>query len=141
MSVPPLSARREAEVRRWLRYAREELDAAHREGEHIHRLACYLAQQAAEKAIKAVLMHEGITFEWGKQGHDLDALRQKLPSAWAVTRQPPSLAGLTIWASEARYPGNLPEAIERDVDEAIRAAEEVYNSVADDLTARGVPVP
>lgn len=25
MSVPPLSARREAEVRRWLRYAREEL--------------------------------------------------------------------------------------------------------------------
>ncbi|MDQ3703599.1 MAG: hypothetical protein M3442_22160 [Chloroflexota bacterium] len=86
-------------------------------------------------------MHEGITFEWGKQGHDLDALRQKLPSAWAVTRQPPSLAGLTIWASEARYPGNLPEAIERDVDEAIRAAEEVYNSVADDLTARGVPVP
>lgn len=141
MSVPPLSARREAEVRRWLRYAREELEVARREREHIHRLACYFAQQSAEKAIKAALIHDGIRFDWGRQGHDLDALRQKLPPAWAVTSRPPSLAGLTIWASEARYPGNLPEAVERDVDEALKAAEEVYDAVADDLAARGVRVP
>ncbi len=141
MSVPPRSTRHEATVRRWLRYAREELEAARREREHIHRLACYLAQQSAEKAIKAALIHDGVRFDWGRQGHDLEALRQKLPLTWAVTRQPPSLAGLTVWATEARYPGNLPEAVERDVDAAIKAAEEVYDAVADDLAARGVRVP
>ena len=51
------------EVWRWLRLAREDLAAAMHlaEAAHLpHRVACLLAQQAAEKAIKAVLVAEDI---------------------------------------------------------------------------------
>jgi len=49
------------EVWRWLRLAREDMAAAAHlaDAAHLpHRVACLLAQQAAEKAIKAVLVAE-----------------------------------------------------------------------------------
>lgn len=45
------------EVRRWLRYAREDLTVAEtllNQDDLIPRHACWLAQQSAEKALKAV---------------------------------------------------------------------------------------
>jgi HEPN domain-containing protein len=52
------------EVWRWLRLAREDLAAARHlaNAAHLpHRVACLLAQQAAEKAVKAVLVAEDRT--------------------------------------------------------------------------------
>ena len=49
------------ETRRWLRYAAEDLRGAEallREGAGEPRHACYNAQQAAEKALKAALVFE-----------------------------------------------------------------------------------
>jgi HEPN domain-containing protein len=63
------------QVRRWLRYAREDLDGAEatltRPGA-IPRHAGFLAQQAAEKALKAVLVFLQIDVP---RRHDLDGLR------------------------------------------------------------------
>ena len=90
------------EATRWLRYAREDLEAAqamlglpHIANRHV----CWLAQQAAEKAIKAALVFLQVDFP---RRHDLDALRTLLPDDWRVRATPPSLATLTQWAVEAR---------------------------------------
>ena len=74
------------EARHWLRFATEDLDVAQRlltVDEAPPRHACALAQQAAEKALKAALVLEGIDFPFR---HDLDALRNLLPDTWSVRR-------------------------------------------------------
>ncbi len=57
----------------------------------------------------------------------------KPPAGWRVKVEHPDLAGLTIWAVEARYPGDMPDVVEADAYEALRQAEAVYQATADDL--------
>ena len=126
-----------AEARRWLRYAREDIEAAETllaEQTHAARHPCWMAQQAAEKALKAALVFTEIEFP---RRHDLDALRNLLPSDWAVIREHPDLAELTEWAVEARYPGDWPEATDTDAQRAVQQARSLYDCVASDLAARG----
>ena len=96
------------EARRWLHYAREDLEAADAmlgQARVQSRHVCWLAQQAAEKAIKAGLVSLQIDFP---RSHDLDALRNLMPQDWTARSQHPDLAELTEWAVEARYPGEWP---------------------------------
>jgi len=126
-------AERMAEVQRWLRYAREDLATAEAVlGQRgiVPRHACWLAQQAAEKALKAVLVFLQIDFPWR---HDLDALRNLIPDGWQLKAAHPDLASLTEWAVEARYPGDWPEATEADACAAVQQARAVWASVCADL--------
>lgn len=51
---------REREARRWWRQAGRDLDSARVNAEQgIHEVACFLAQQSAEKALKALLYLQG----------------------------------------------------------------------------------
>jgi len=123
-----------AETRRWLRYAQEDLEAAEtllQQQTVVPRHICWLAQQAAEKAIKAILVFLEIDFPWR---HDLDALRNLIPAGWQVRDEHPDLAGLTEWAVEARYPGDWPEATEADARSAAEQARAVWESVHADFT-------
>jgi HEPN domain-containing protein len=122
-----------AEAARWLTYARSDLDAGRallNDPDHFPRQACFAAQQAAEKALKAVLVLLEIEFPFT---HDLDRLRDLIPSGWRVKTEHPDLAGLTIWAVEARYPGDMPDVVEADAYEALRQAEAIYQITADDV--------
>ena len=124
------------EARRWLRFATEDLDVAQRllAADGIPpRHACSLAQQAAEKALKAALVLEGIDFPFR---HDLDALRNLLPDTWSVRRTHTDLAQLTEWAVEARYPGDWQEATATDAEQAVSQARGVYNSIAAEFERR-----
>ena len=124
------------ESKRWLAYARSDLEAAHallRDPDHYPRQVCFLAQQAAEKALKAVLVLLEIEFPFT---HDLDHLREIVPSGWQVKMAFPNLYALSAWAVEARYPGDLPEVVEADAREAVQTAEAVYQIVADDWQTR-----
>ena len=93
---------------RWLRYAKGDLDLAaavvRDDGEPRH--ACFLAQQAAEKALKAVLVLEQLELPFI---HDLRELQELIPGGWPRSAGPGQLERLTEWASEARYPGDWPE--------------------------------
>lgn len=125
------------EVKRWLRYASEDLHAAEwmlEESDMIPRHACWLAQQAAEKALKAVLVFLKIDFPWT---HDLDALRNLIPNGWQLKARHPDLADLSDWATEARYPGDLPDAVESDARAAVERARAVWTSVCDDFGEHG----
>ncbi len=131
---------RVAEVRRWLRYAEEDLLAAEAVLETrgmAPRHACWLAQQSAEKAIKAVLIF--LQFDFPRR-HDLDALRNLTPAGWQVRENHPDLTGLTEWAVEARYLGEWPEAVEVDASIAARQARAVWSSVCADLMLHGLDV-
>lgn len=102
MSAPELVS----EANRWLRFAAEDLKVAQNllvSSESPPRHICFLAQQAAEKALKAALVLEEMDFPFR---HDLDALRNLLPDTWSVCREHGDLAQLTEWAVEARYPGD-----------------------------------
>lgn len=98
------------------------------------RHVCWLAQQAAEKAVKAALVSEEIDFRFS---HDLDALRNLLPHHWRLHDTHPDLAELTDWAVEARYPGDWPDATDDDAGRAIQQARGVYQSVLDDINPSG----
>lgn len=91
------------EARRWLRFAHEDLRAAEallQRSDSVPRHVCWLAQQAAEKAIKAVLVYLQIDFP---KSHDLDALRNLVPEGWQLKADHPDQAGLTEWAIEADF--------------------------------------
>ena len=61
-----------SEGARWLRLAEQDLDDARylKEGGR-HNLACFMGQQAAEKAIKAYLYHKRVEDVWGHSLLDL----------------------------------------------------------------------
>lgn len=54
-----------SEARRWIAYAKSDLDAAHallEKGDFFPRQICFLSQQAGEKALKAIPVLLGINF-------------------------------------------------------------------------------
>lgn len=109
------------EARGWLTYARDDLRAAEAllaRDEVAPRIVCFHAQQAVEKAIKAVLVLRSIPF--GKT-HDLIALRQLLPENVDVGMTDDALAELSEWAVQPRYPG---DSIVVDAAAAMRAVEQ-----------------
>ena len=65
--------------------------------------------------------------------HDLDRLRDLLPEGWRVKTEFPDLAELTIWAVEARYPGDLLDVVEGDARHALQTAEAVYQAIEQDI--------
>ena len=142
---PPEQA---AEAQRWLRYAGEDLRSAEvlrAASESVPRQACYLAQQAAEKAIKAALIGKGIEFQ---KTHNLNVLRNLLPGDHRLARDFPDLAELSAWAAEARYPGDWPEPTDQDAANALELARAIVTAAessaafdADDARAAGATPP
>lgn len=125
------------QTRLWLRYAREDLRIARQFDENpdiVPRHACFFAQQAAEKALKSVLIAVQMDFPFK---HDLELLLALLPDDCILKHDHPDLTVLTGWAVEARYPGDIPEPAEADAKEAVDTATLVLNAVCEDLTRRG----
>ncbi len=123
------------ETGRWLRFAREDLSAAERtvERREVPRHACFLSQQAAEKAIKAAL----VFLQAEAYRHDLALLRTYLPDGWLLKENPADLDDLSQWAVEGRYPGSLREASEDDAETAVGLAREAYEAALEDLERYG----
>jgi len=96
---------------------------------------CFDAQQAAEKAIKALLLSRGIVFPFV---HDLAELVTVLQqSGQEVPTSIAEAARLTRFAVETRYP-SLAEAVTReDYDRAIAIAGEVIRWVEKHMLGKG----
>lgn len=118
--------------REWLNRARSNLIQARgdRPGVYWEDL-CFQAQQAAEKAIKALLLHRGIRFPYI---HDLAELIHLL--AQGGLEIPPRIqeaARLSDYAVEARYPGLTEPVSAEEYQEALALAEEVVRWVEECL--------
>ena len=92
---------------RWLRQAEEDLDAAKKTADVLgkHYLACFLAQQAAEKALKAVFFARGAEQVRGHSVAELCTAAEPFDADLAAQR--PRLAKLDRYYIPTRYPNGL----------------------------------
>lgn len=116
--------RSESEAQRWLDKASDDLAVARMvaAGDVAHWAAGFHAQQATEKALKAVLVARGIDFP---RTHSLLRLVDMLaPSADLLDRA--ALSALEVWAVAGRYPEDLPELSRSDAVTLVDAAADVF---------------
>lgn len=109
----------------WLKRARSNLAIAKQaKAEEIYlEDLCFETQQAAEKAIKAVLISKGIQFRFV---HDLSELLTLLEQRGiTVPDDICAAADLTDYSVEARYPGPFEPVLEDEFAEALKIAEAV----------------
>jgi HEPN domain-containing protein len=91
----------EQTITNYLCIAREDLDGAMALAERGNRNAAYLAEQAAEKVIRAVLTSEGVH---AGVGHDLRTTVARIPDENPLRPQLQDLVGLAAFATAFRYP-------------------------------------
>jgi HEPN domain-containing protein len=120
------SRRSPDDPREWLRRANSSFLKA-KQGSDIPGIyledLCYDAQQAAEKALKAVLIYLDKPFPYV---HDLAVLITRLEEGGLNIPDGVKLAaGLTDYAVEARYPGAFEPVAQDEYKEAVELAEEV----------------
>lgn len=119
----------------WLDAGREDLRTARQllrtPDYDIYRIPSFLAQQAAEKALKAVLTH--LQIEWPRT-HDLEKLQGLVPRSWARVRGCTGLEDLTRYAVDTRYPDDLAERVSlAEATVAIERCEALMEAVEADL--------
>lgn len=96
---------------------------------------CFHAQQAAEKALKAVLLHRGLPFRFV---HDLNELLAVLESSGVNIPVRLREAGtLNEFAVMTRYPGPYESVTETDYRRAVELAEVVVEWAAGVLSSPG----
>ena len=110
------------DVSRWILFAEADMRAAQLlslDSDIPGRIACFHAQQAAEKALKALLVANDISF---RKTHDLVVLVGLLPSGPREEIDLLDTDVLQPWAVDGRYPGDLPEASADEAAEALAVA-------------------
>ena len=115
--------------REWLNRARSNLSKARNRSPGIYlEDLCFDAQQAAEKAVKAVLLARGIEFPYV---HDLGLLLTLLDDdGEAVPEAIRQAEKLNPYATTARYPGIAAPVSEPEYAEALGIAETVVGWAA-----------
>ena len=108
----------------WLRYARSDLELAgiNRPEEVLFEELCFHAQQAAEKALKAVLIAKGIS---SPKTHNIRMLLDIISQVTIAPREVEDAAGLTDYAVTTRYPGDFEPVGEEEYREALKMAKTV----------------
>ncbi|MGQ0742868.1 MAG: HEPN domain-containing protein [Acidimicrobiales bacterium] len=97
------------EVALWTGWAEENLREARRSAENPDsspRFACFWAQQAAELAIKAVLVSEDVD---PPKMHDLADLAARCKAAEITSLDATMLSDLSAFVVATRYPANAPD--------------------------------
>ena len=110
--------------REWMNRARSNLAMAKNRipGTYLEDL-CFQAQQAAEKAIKAVMIKRGVDFPYV---HDLARLLSLLEEGGEhIPEMVATAEELTPYASVTRYPGTVRPVDEQDYIAAVKIAEVV----------------
>jgi HEPN domain-containing protein len=106
----------------WLRYARSDLELARvkRPPKVLLEELCFHTQQAAEKALKAVLIAKGIP---PPKTHNIRTLLDLLPQDVIPPQEVEDAASLTDYAVISRYPGDFESIDEKEYKETVRLAE------------------
>ncbi|MGH9026202.1 MAG: HEPN domain-containing protein [Acidimicrobiia bacterium] len=123
-----------AEGLRWVAQAEHDLsDGQFLAGGNRHAMACFLAQQAAEMALKGLLYSTGADRVFG---HGVGALCEEVArAAPEAAERCAEWAGLDVYYQPTRYPDSLPSGIpattftERQASAALELAAEVLTFV------------
>jgi len=108
----------------WLRYAHSNLELARvkRPPKVLFEGLCFHAQQAVEKALKAVLIAKGIP---APKTHNIRTLLDLLPPDIILPKEVEDAASLTDYAVIIRYPGDFESVDEEEYKQAVQLAETV----------------
>jgi HEPN domain-containing protein len=120
-----------ADAREWLSFASADLRAARlllTDAAVPSRIACFHAHQAAEKAVKAVLIAESTPF---RKTHDIVVLVGLAPAQLATNLAAVDILVVQPWAVDGRYPGDLPDATPTEAAEVVATAATILAVVAD----------
>ncbi len=113
----------------WLRHARSDLALARQVSPDVLLATlCFHIQQAVEKSLKAVLVHQGMVFPYT---HDLAHLITRVKDTGCLW--PASLdaaAALTVYAVGTRYPGGYGDIPEDEYTQALAMAQQVLDWAA-----------
>jgi len=121
------------EVESWLHEAKADLRHAKKSLEMgDYNWACFAAQQAAEKALKAYLLH--VAGEYAR-GHDLVALYKRAVREGGLVLNEAALSRLSVYYTIARYPNAgierpSEEIAEGQAVEAVATSEVVIDEVS-----------
>ncbi|MGQ9553419.1 MAG: HEPN domain-containing protein [Anaerolineae bacterium] len=122
--------------RDWLAQALRDLDKARLDARcGYYEWACFTAQQAAEKAVKALLMYQGYDV-WG---HGITAILRELTSPAVSPELADKARVLDSYYIPTRYPNGFPVGkpadyySESQAQEAVRAAEAILQFCQDHL--------
>ena len=118
-------------VKSWMTKAKHDLETAKIVSEsekHLLDTAIYHCQQAAEKTIKGFLTFHDIRFE---KTHDIvSLLTLALKKNEGLSHFLDRGSYLTPYATEFRYPGDEAMPSKEEFDEALKAAQEIYQYVS-----------
>ena len=91
------------------------------------RMACFHAQQAAEKALKASLVDAAVPF---RKTHDLVVLVALQPEPVRAKVSNLDLQRLQQWEVDARYPADLPDITAGEAVAVVAIADQIVAAVA-----------
>lgn len=122
------------EAQRWLAQAERDLDDANftKDGKRFN-LACFLYQQAAEKAIKAYLYTQEIEDIWGHSVAELCGEAERYNKVFSSLLA--ESASLDKYYIPTRYPNGLPGGIpadvfqQKDADDASSSCQKIIAAV------------
>ena len=120
------------EIREWLQKAKNDLVSAQILIEHdppVFDTGSFHCQQAVEKLLKAFLVWKGVSFEKVHSlTYFLDFCEAQEPTFGSLRERAETLAP---YAVEIRYPGAVMEVTPNEAQEALAAAQAVWNFVVD----------
>jgi HEPN domain-containing protein len=119
----------------WLRRAKSDLAIARASAgpEAMWESFCYAAQQAAEKALKAVLIHFGLE---PPRTHHIEQLLHLLATKTALPTALHQAVRLSDYALETRYPSFDEDVTQEEYEEALQLAETVVAWAEDIISGK-----
>lgn len=123
----------------WLSLAEQDLVAAQvllANASAANRIACFLAQQAAEKALKAGLI--AVAVEYPKI-HGLTELLSRFPADRGPDVDPDELDTLDPWVIDGRYAADLPDVDDAEATSLVHIAARVVDACREVMSVDDTP--
>jgi HEPN domain-containing protein len=119
----------------WLRHARADLALCQvATSPQLLELLCFHAQQACEKSLKGVLVHEGTTVV---KTHNLQIILDLVAVHCALPTEIAACSKLTDYAVTTRYPGVYEPVTVDEYSKAVKTAEAVVSWAEQVIGMRG----